>query len=974
MIYPLIRAFIVTWLLATPGFAQISIGSHAHLLKERSADYLRNEREHFMDVHHYDLTLNVDPDNHIISGVTKITGFVSGGGIDEVVFDLSSELLVDSVKVGSSTVSFSHDSNQLLIPLEVNGGEVIDPIEVYYAGDPGAGWHWGNIIYTLNFHDLAHTWFPCQDAPDDKAMFDLACTVPAGLYVASNGRLADIVAHGDGTETYYWHEPYQIATYLIVVHIGHYDVVTTPYTNGDTTLDLVYYAPPNQIDQAVVDYVRVPDMLDVFTNRFGPYPFPEDKVGYVTAPISYAGMEHQTCITLNSAYVTGQGVIDGLVAHELSHMWFGDCLTPNEWPEIWLNEGFASYAEAIYFEDMGLIPLEEYVDTYTERYFEGPLYDPPGFLVLGVYDKGAWVLHMLRHVMGDEAFFQTLQEYYTMFQYSNVSTSDFQFVAEMNYADDLSWFFNQWVYGQGHPQYLIEYTILEADGANRCEFRIRQTQTDYDFFQMPVDVRLSTDEGQNYDQTCWSQTPDQVFAFESFTGNFNEITIDPGNWLLHSNFQTGSAAKFALNQLDITEDDNDGAPEPGENVTLAIGLFNHLSEVSQAAATLSCNSDLITFTEPYTEWPLIPTGSAQPSATPFEFEVDPAHPDEVVEFTLDFLIEGTWQTQMSFDLMIGQADYLVVDDDGGADYEQYVMAAFADLNLLAEHWDAARRGVPNSNRVAEYTTMMWFTGDENEETLNQGDQAKLISFLNNGGRLFLTGQDIDEDLVTNGHGAEFFQTFLHADVANDSYPTTGIVLGHPDHPDFVGSVIKISGLNGANNQTSPGSLIPLGSAVPVLNYAGSSEIAAIQYEGSYRVMFFGFGFEAINSSTASMLRPEVVLERVITWLETGLSVEEPDQNLAVNSPVLYQNTPNPFQPSTMIRFSLPEHMSVQLNVYNTTGQLVKSLVRGDFTPGVHELSWDGTNEAGHNVGSGTYFYRLVTEDGYDQTQAMTLLK
>jgi len=931
------------------------------------------------DILHYQLALEVDPETESLTGQMTLTAISTVANLSQIDLDLHPAMTVDHVidAANQSPLEFTHQDDQLLIvlPAPLGEGDSIQ-IAIHYSGSPEEGWHWGNIIYSLNFHESAQGWMPCNDRPDDKATFHLECTVPAGLTTAANGKLIEVIDNGDGTETHFWQENYPIATYLIVIHIGEYAVLTDTYPTETDTMDVFYYVRPSEVGPAEESFSSFIDMMTIYANRFGEYPFLTEKMAVATAPIIFAGMEHQTCYTLNPAFLSDQSVI----CHELSHQWWGDAVTPLEWADIWLNEGFATYSEAIYFDDADITPLPDYMNTLTAAFNdEYPIYNHPDFFPTYVYDKGAWVQHMLRGVMGDEAFFAAQQDYFQTYRDGNASTERYREICEAHYEDDLSWFFDQWVYGAGHPEYKIEWTqIPTAYYEFRTEVRVHQTQPDSSVFQMPLPFRMIArpyPEEDFYDITRFNDQRDQVFLLDTDCCE-DSLIFDPENWLLKRNVEIEYKPKFTIEHIIIDDSeggDGDGAPEAGETFILHIQLKNNFRDDDRVIGRIESEDDAFEFESGYyaqLDWGEILTDSLAWVNTTISIMADTEPHLGIIDLDI-----GDRRSTLDISLFLGAADILLVDDDGGADFERYFLSELDSLHQFVEHWDTHLRGAPNANRLADYETVIWFTGNQNTETLTAADQAALIDFLEGGGKLFLTGEDIDEDLMVNGNGETFFTDYLRAELITDDRQIPPYMPGVAGDPIGNGLTLRIRGDGGADNQDSPGEIAPLDENTFGSFAYPAGDFSALHYaDGARRVVYFAFGLEAITQTNQNFASRKMVLQRVLEYL-SGTSTVLPEQTtITVPQRVqLYQNVPNPFNPQTVIRFDLAQPAPVKLIIYDVRGQVVRTLVDRPFEAGSYSVLWDATTNSGVEVSSGIYLYRLETPTA-TLIHRMTLLR
>jgi aminopeptidase N len=279
---------------------------------------------------------------------------------------------------------------------------------------------------------------------------DIRVTVPSNLIVAANGSLESTIDNGNGTRTFHWHSSYPIVPYLVSLAIHPYAVNSdwyTPMAGGDP-MEVRFYVYPDDVGNAAENNAKVVGMLEAFAPVFGEYPFITEKYGHAQFPWG-GGMEHQTCTSIG-------GWWESIIAHELSHQWWGDMITCADFGHIWLNEGFASWSEAVYYESIG--GPEAY-----RQYMDGMAYFGPGTVFVEnplsdnifdgnlSYDKGAWLVHMLRGVLGDEDFFAGLAAYRAQYEHGSATTEQLRDALEGVSGRDLDAFMEQWVYGEYSP-------------------------------------------------------------------------------------------------------------------------------------------------------------------------------------------------------------------------------------------------------------------------------------------------------------------------------------------------------------------------------------------------------------------------------------------------------------------------------------------------------------------------------------------
>ncbi len=370
-----------------------------------------------------------------------------------------------------------------------------------------------------------------------------------------------------------------MTTYLVSIAATDYVSFSdsyTPLAGGSMPID--YFVYSEDLADAQVSFSETPAMMLFFEQTFGEYPFVEDKYGMSAFPFGGA-MEHTTNTSYGYQLIDGTNRFDWIVAHELAHQWWGDSVSPETWQDIWLNEGFATYSEALWSEHLGgAASYRAYMDSLYSPFYPGSVYDPVELFNGTVYNKGAWVQHMLRGVLGDTAFFGLLRDWYQNHKDGVANTAQYQSTAEGRHGSTLDWFFQQWVYGVNSPAYEYGYsTAARSDGTFRTYVRIRQVQTDAGLFTMPVDLALLTAPGTDQ-RTVRNDAWTQDFVLdtsESVTG----LAFDPDNWILKA-----SAVEVLLDDADF-----DGVPDPQDNCPMTSNPDQ--SDFDGDAAGDSCDDD-----------------------------------------------------------------------------------------------------------------------------------------------------------------------------------------------------------------------------------------------------------------------------------------------------------------------------------------------------------------------------------------------
>lgn len=474
-------------------------------------------------------------------------------GLSEVTLDFDDAFTIDSVFLNGTSFTLAGESLIVVLDQAYDSGDAFTVATTYHGrpriiggvkGFRFVGHQGIPVVATLCTPYLAHTWWPCVDGPADKLdSVHLYITIPDTsyggypLYAASNGKLMSISPASPGWVTYEWHENYPIVPYYVSVAISNYRIFSHFYHYAADSMEVPYYVFPEHFTQAQQTFAETVDMITFFAGICGEYPFVTEK--YSMADIGFYGAIEKQTKTIMGGVSMGWYMV---VVHELAHMWFGDMISPTSWHHCWVNEGFATYCEALWWEDKyGVQEYHTYMDNMS-YWNAGTIYLPnisnPFQIFLAIcYDKGAWVLHMLRHVMGDSVFFDALHTYATdpQFMYGNASTEDVQQVFETVSGLNLSDFFQQWIYDERYPRYYYSWSCNEQnrDGRYQVQVTIEQRQQDMGWrpiFVMPIDLVFELPGG---DTTIVVQNDDTL---QTYQFQFNEtptaVSLDPDKWIL----------------------------------------------------------------------------------------------------------------------------------------------------------------------------------------------------------------------------------------------------------------------------------------------------------------------------------------------------------------------------------------------------------------------------------------------------------
>ncbi|MDO6595989.1 M1 family aminopeptidase [Oceanihabitans sp. 2_MG-2023] len=507
------------------------------------------------DVTYHQLEFTIDPSITGISGVVT-THFMAKENMTEVTFDLADNMIVSQVLQNGNTLSFTQNTDdELVIVLAqtLNTGQT-GIVEISYSGNPiSSGFgsfaqtthNSDPIIWTLSEPYGAKGWWPCkQDLNDKIESIDVYITTPqfnsqGEEYIAvSNGVEQSQTVNGTNKTTHYKHE-FPIPAYLIAIAATNYEVYSHTVANNGNPFEIVNYVYPESLTLAQASTEVTVDIMELFSEKFEEYPYASEKYGH--AQFGWGGgMEHTTVSFMGS-------FSRNLIAHELAHQWFGDKITCGSWKDIWLNEGFATYLSGLVIEDFdgeasftswkqgrvssitsqtdGAVYLTDSDTTSVSRIFNSRL----------SYNKGSMVLHMLRKKVGDANFYQGMQDYLsdTNLAFDYAKTPDYISKMETASGEDLTEFFNDWVYNQGYPTYTINASWVDV---NSLQLEVNQTQShsSVTYFEAPIPLRIIGTNGEELNIILNNTYEGETFV-ETVSFEISEILLDPDVDLISKN-------------------------------------------------------------------------------------------------------------------------------------------------------------------------------------------------------------------------------------------------------------------------------------------------------------------------------------------------------------------------------------------------------------------------------------------------------
>jgi aminopeptidase N len=506
-------------------------------------------RQPGVDVQHYTFKIALSDEDDEIEGEAAVAVRFAAEGVEEFKLDLASAaggkgMAVESVTSAGKPADFDHAANRLgiIVKPAAKSGELRNFI-IKYKGIPATGLRIGKnkfgerTFFSENWPDKARQWLPMVDHPYDKATSEFVVTAPGRYQVVANGSLVEEVDLGDGRRTTHWKESVPIASWLNALGVAQFASRHSGDVRGVPVEVWSYHQDAERGRVAFEGPAK--RSLDFYIETFGPFPY--EKLGNVEAAGLDGGTEHASAIFYGERSVRGRAETD-LVAHEVAHQWFGDSVTERDWDDVWLSEGFATYCTLLFTEhdrgrDAFVAGLTRARATTLGFEARNPgravvhdnLADMRRVLSPLVYQKGAWVLHMLRKRVGDDAFREGLRLYYRRFRDANASTDDFRRTMEEASGQDLAWFFRQWLNRPGSPAVAAAWTYDAASKAVVVELNQMQVGAPY---RLPIELGFVVEgrPGMRIEPVELTG-PSQTFTFPS-EPPVTAVVLDPGTWVL----------------------------------------------------------------------------------------------------------------------------------------------------------------------------------------------------------------------------------------------------------------------------------------------------------------------------------------------------------------------------------------------------------------------------------------------------------
>ena len=516
-----------------------------------SADnYPKNQN---IDILHYKFELCLFDTTNSIKGKTEMTIRFLTDSVNAFTLDLigrktisdSFGMCVQSIFEDSTAVEFRHEENRVNISTaSPTKGNEIRLYTIKYAGLPEDGLvisknkYGDRTFFGDNWPDRARYWLPTIDHPSDKAVCEFVIKAPSHYQVVANGTLTEITNISKHTTQTIWRSQAPLPTKVMVIGVARFAV---QYLGDSCNIPVQSWVYPQDKYPGFYDFEQAVTIVPIFEDCIGTFPYA--KLANVQSKTRYGGMENASAIFYSERAVRGNRRNEGLLAHEIAHQWFGDAVSEADWHHVWLSEGFATYFTHIYNEykygtDRLRRDLErdrQRIISYYERNPSAAVVDTSimpltRLLNTNSYQKGSWVLHMLRYEIGEEMFWQSIRDYYEIHKHTSITTDDFKRVVESICQRELLWFFDQWIYRPGHPKLVGRWKYNKK--MKNISLVIKQDLNNTIPFRFPLEIGLQS-EGDTFSniEVLYIDEAQEMFSISVEKKPIN-IILDPHTWLL----------------------------------------------------------------------------------------------------------------------------------------------------------------------------------------------------------------------------------------------------------------------------------------------------------------------------------------------------------------------------------------------------------------------------------------------------------
>ncbi|HEX6168402.1 MAG TPA: M1 family aminopeptidase [Chitinophagaceae bacterium] len=552
---------------------------------QRSLSVNRSQASSNFQVTYYRCIWDIDPSVRYIKGAVT-SHFITNNASNTITYDFTSQLTVDSIYFHGNKISFSRPTDllQINLPGTINSGQK-DSVTIFYKGEP-PNTAFGSfvqtthngvpVLWTLSEPYGSRDWWPCRNGVDDKAdSMDIIINCPNSYRASSNGMLAYETDNGVTRTAFYKHR-YPIASYLVAFAVTNFKVLNHSVQLGAVNLPMITYCYPEDENSFQQNTPKVLQQLSLFHQYFGAYPFINEKYGHTQFSWG-GGMEHQT-----NSFIASPN--ESLMAHELAHQWFGNKITCGSWQDIWLNEGFATYLSYFYFEKTdpaGQINRLKGLNSSITAVGVGSVWVDDTTNVNRIfssrfsYNKGAYLVHMLRWILGDTLFFRGIRQYLNdpKIAYGFARTDDLKRNLEQVGGKDLDEFFNDWFTGQGYPSYEVRWRQNEN---NKALFVISQTTShpSVSYYEMPLALKFKNNSQEK--TIVVNNTRNNELFSEQLNFKADTVIIDPDCWII-------SGIKVTVKDPTLTGLDNEIKVYPVPTVAdvVVLSVTNPTSKTMQ---------------------------------------------------------------------------------------------------------------------------------------------------------------------------------------------------------------------------------------------------------------------------------------------------------------------------------------------------------------------------------------------------------